>query len=985
MIEQYIYTRSDSAGANRSFGHGVAYSTEGIAGAVKTDVSNISRYSGDTVDATGAYVKVLEKRNLPNCNSQAAIQQSVLFPGRNRAAAELPEDDESRLYLSTTVRPQFLTHGYVCDLYGSAGTMLNPDLWFYPDFIDYNVNLKPPVLEQMEDLPHRATPLRPLAAVLKDVGFSLDQFVSMVRTCFDTENEATILLIEVDYTRPDARELGAQLLRWIFHLLPFGMRRQADFSTCYDLNCGGNEYCLALVPASMVVEVRGRLTINRAPTSVRYGYLYARGAYAHNKMAGSAEFDAQGSSYGLWLGQVIRTIYEQPPETQQETLRVLDEIYTYFDGFMKTQPAKQQTKTEFYDVLCRLYHAGQGYQGPKIPEADQVVNEVKGKNQSLVETLLELEDKTVLRPLNAWLLKRACQGVKKGYSVTWMKLLCRICTEVQQSKWDKCLMDSFLARLLDGEKPEEQLEEYFALRGLEEDSPERFAALERVFFCEELLESDKNNWKLSGADSSAEAGLRRANAWLDALMDENSDWSSFLEQQEEIFLTLGNFTPAHMAALLGVLPAERPQGANLADISLACIKKQRLESYFVESSQLCERISNYYQEEIRAMLHAEGSADNGLMARLDNEEITVIDALDELLNVFGGENQSLEGGKLWRQYVRYVIEAARDDKNRMGDRPELHQQIVEHIRALYKNGQNPEELNVLYRQAASYMVNGKYTGRSLQWYQDFSSVMDTVPLEVLPDNQREGDDILKFPVCMAEFLRRNPQDYMAYTQLRASFNGRDMPGHALQELYRLFKRNESRELAPDLLAYYACFLAKSGLEPEKVRARYAKVYLQILNRWGGDELAALLDQFATAEQVPQGWGEEPPVRDTGGKGGFALKKLIPIKASREPEPPRPPRAGAHKWMVTDAMLLDSLGQSLQDTAVYRNEMVRNEMFAPRLARAIYDLSPRGTVLNGRAVKLCCQVQEIWASLETKPAPAKKEMHELKKQGVFDGA
>lgn len=985
MIEQYIYTRVDGGSAQKDYGHGLAATTEGIVGELKSDVSTIARYSNTTVDGEGRRVKVFEKRNLGTGNF-AAFQQSVRFAERS-AAGDLEDGDERLLYYSSTNRPQFLSHGYVCDIYDEAGTMLDPDRWFALKFVDYNTNLKEPELAATECLPPAATPLEPLPEVLEKAGLPLESFVTAVRACFDTENQDTIELIELDFTRPDAQELGGQILRWIFHFLPFAMRRQADFSSCYDTGCGGHEFAIAMIPSAMLIKERnGRISFKSMPSSAKYGYIFADGRVMHQKLSGRVDFDTSGSLYAAWLEQVIRRVYELPTDRGLELLRTLDKIYSTFDGLIRALPGKEQCGTELYDALCFAYLRTGFYRGEHIPEADREVMDKAAPVADFVETLLSFEDADTLRPLVPDILDLICEDAARGYDERLVKLLCLLRTKLADGPEVREVLDIWLARLIDSSDSatlREALDGYFAVTG----EGERIPALERVFFPQV---GTPRRWEIAGISWDKEAGEARARLWINGVVTEKDRWSAYLEQTKQVFETLATFAPANLAALVDrqlIPPMDAPSG-DFSDMGALILCEDSLLRAFSGNAPVREKIEGFYDLIYDQLMRlCVNKIDD-----LGREPQKVIACLGQIRAAFK-DAAGIEKGRFylrellnealneWLNATKEQINGQQKEKpTYLEDEPELHRHMAAELVYAYKAGADQELIRSAYMLTCWFLCKDSFSYRTREWYlNEIDGVMWF--------RNKLNATIVGTPTiaAVAEYLNSARMDYPTFLSVCGEF-GQERESESLQVLkllLELYDNGELPELESELLVYYAVCRDRRAAPEQRGRA-FIRCFERVLEQKGGRGLIKLLNDFPNAEEQIE---EDPKEEET---GRFNIGKLMDFskKLSKRSEPEEPEeyvrRDGLYPWMQTDEELLRSLAEAVRGCRdLLQDEMKEDEMLCPDLVTAVLDLAPADSTLirSGRVVNTL--LSDYWEEIRTGGTPAKKAMNELKKKGAFN--
>lgn len=989
MIDQYIYTRLDSGGSKRDYGHGLAATTSGITGELPADISAISRYSNTTVDGQGKRVKIFEKRNL-GTGHFAAFQQSVRFAERS-AAGDLPEGDERLLYYSSTNRPQFLSHGYVCDIYDASGAMLDPDRWFSLPFVDYNVNLKQPVLGQLEQLPPPGEPLEPLAEVLEKAGLSLDSFITAVRASFDTENRDTIALIALDFTRPDAQQLGAQLLRWLFHFLPFAMRRQADFSTCYDTGCGGHDFALALIPTAMLVQERGgRITFKGMPSSAKYGYIFANGRCVHQKLSDRPDFDASGSLYALWLEQVIRLVYGQPREAGLQTLSLLDQIYAAFDTMICSQSDKTQCKTDYYDALCWAYLRNTLYHGGHIVQADDAVSALPDQAQLYVEALLSFEDKSVLRELVPNILDAACTAASDGYDPAWLKLICRLRNEVARTPEVKEVLHIYLAKLFDAAdkaKLRPALDTYFRLTAPDGGASDgRLAVLERLFF-PDGVRSEKR-WTLAGTSNTQEMGEKRAALWIGSAVTERTSYRVYMEQVRQALETAAGFAPEHLAVLLDkeLLPAINVTSGAFSDVAALVDCLDSLKRTFEQAPAVFEKINDFYSITLRdPLLHY----CNQHVEQLGAKPEQIIPRLKEIRGAFEPALRVGDGADLakdflndsltkWREAAQAQITAKARRFTYLPDDPELHRSMVSELMEAHKLGVAQRDVVLAYQLTFEFLFSGSYTHRTRSWFGEALEIFDQI-YKAQWEVSNTAYSKMTVVYATGSYLKSERQNYETFERIYKGYRSEVLDA-SIRMLIELVDRGELSSLDAEMLAYCVVRSGQNAAEPQKEQT-LAKGLAWILDQKGPRALVGLLNRYPGAEKRSDEPAEEAP-EDAAPFG--KLLKLSKKLAKRPAEDAQEysPRPGRYPWMETNAALFTALEGAVKSMrALLQTEMERDELLCPDLIASVFALAPPESQLYEAGRAISSLLNSYWEGI--KPGPeAKKAMNELRKKGAF---
>ena len=1035
MIDQYIYTRVDGSGNRKEFGHGLAERTDGIPSALEKEIATIARYKNTTTDGQGNRVKIFEKRNLGD-TPLVALQQTVRFPERS-SALDLAEGDPRLLYISSTNRVQFLSHGLVCNI--SDRAMVNPDQWFYRDFVDYNVNLKKANLQELPKLEENATQLEPLRVVLGKAGLSLENFITAVRASFDAENWDTIVLIELDYSRPDAYALGEQLLRWIYHFLPFSMRRFADFSSCYDLSCGGYDFALALIPSAMLQQDRGgRITFQGMPNSVKYGYLLTGERCMHQKLSGRPDFDSSVSLYAQWIEQVIRTVYQQEKRDGELTLGRLFEIYGAFDSHIASEETSHHCRTELYDALLWLYLQNGIGETPHIDSADRAVSDPESASTKYYEVLLSLQDQSLILPQIPALLEKASAAAASGDDASWLKLLCTVRDKLGNDAAIQTVQELHLARILDTAPPHtvrEAVEAFFHTVSVERDSDKR-AMLEHVFFPTVHLPSDGH--ATTGGASPKECGMNRAKLWFDSMITERNAIEPYLQQVKRLFQTLAGFAPEHVQVFLqnGLIPTIRIPDADFSDLALVLNAKEEFQEAFSAAPQLSDAMNRVFdglQDTILGFC-------NQRIKRLRQSPSELTDLLQQMLEALLPVSKMKEGKEYaqsyfsnciltWSSAVSKLCAKPKTDEDAwtpaLKNAPDLHRVVGKVVDMARQVGVEKKWLSTLYDPVCIFMVEGAYAYRTVGWYLEFSEVSDAYDLCPLQKMAAQRC------YAVSRYLHQERLDYPSFQPIAQKYAetcgqkkgaGLEKASLALlNPVIELFDKNELPRLEAEMLAYASVlealtrrddaffsiedddvslhaheFHAHGGRRPHQQTQRrkdpnrcMIAAFSAILEQKGCRALLQLLDRYPSAPGMPQKevFAEEtriPAKRENGTnaiQNAFSFVQKVFQREAPDLDEQSCPRAGAYDWMETNNMLLMALEESIDNKRdILYAEMQQDEMLCPDFVTAVFNLAPPQSVLDCRSVNT--ELYRLWEASRPKNPTAKKAMNELSKKGAY---
>lgn len=941
MIEQYIYTRMDG-GNTKDFGHGIACATPGIVGKLATDVSNISRYYGKTTDAEGNAVRILEKRTLGD-GSLFVLQQAVRFSERS-AAGDVSPDDTRLRYYSSTNRPQFLTHGLVCDMADEANVTIDPDQWFYQNLVDYNVNLDMPKLSPLERLPVVATPLKSLPDILERMHLSMDTFVSVVRSCFDTCRWDTITLIEMDYTQPDYQELSAQFLRWLYRLLPFGMRQSVNFSTAYDSSCGGRDYSVALVSTTMLTEERnGRITLRIMPSSVRYGYLFAHNRCTHQSISDHTEFDKSGSVYAVWLEEVIRGICGETQECAEQTLETLNDIYRVIDEELHGEDLKTKCHAETMDALIWAYLHNAFPNTAHLTAADSAAESAARQSAAhYFDALLERQDHKLAEKFLHDVLDEAVETTDRR---RWGAFLQKAEQALgSNSELEKAKTDLLIHLLDDPDLTQNGAalrEEWDIYAKLFPKSASR--QLEEAFFPQQ---------------GDAASGLARAKVWFDSAVS-TGDAKTYLSDIIAISDTLSNFSQEHLKPLVDFLPKPQVSVCSLEQLQEVVEAILGLKTKYKRN----DRMKEFYDEVVKSCV----SRCKQTLATLNNEPSQLLPVLIQIDDIFrNAKDYSSEKAELMQMAINLWLqerEKERSDKSNavslFEDTPELPKRLFDAIQAAKKSHVDPNNLMAVLDCGCAYLCSGQYSSESKKTYAEFPNLGTKFLKPAEPGASVET-------VCALKDYFGGDLGYKRFERC-CKQNERD----CLAVLLRLYRNGELPELPPEIAAY-SYYL--DGMDKNDPNAELAQAFQTILSVKGIKGLVDLLGMYPSAP--PKADGKDDG--EISAKVKHIVRRLLKADkkhGKRETERPTEyqPREGRFPWMCTDDKLMDALEKGLVGESAVEN-VVSQEDGEP-LLRSILDLCPKDSSLHRRGLVLIDELLRRWKADGFNVNRAKKVLHE----------
>jgi hypothetical protein len=989
MIDQYIYTRADGKkrtqyNGAKTFGFGMLGYTQGIQPALLEQLGKCAKYGFQDereekvpLDAQGGQLQIFAKRKVPNCGEYATFQKSYQLFHLPKGVTDPVEEEK----YSSDARPLPITHGYVCSVYDPSELFHDPDQWFYLDYTDYNVNVRQATLTQQETLPSHPTPLWPLGQVLERVGLSIDQFVTAVRASFDAENYKTLVYLEVDMSQPDSYEVGAQLLRWMYHFLPFAMRREADYSTCYNKNCNGGDYTIVLVPTGV-----GQSPVRSA--QVGFGYLFSQNQVVHTRTAKRVDFDASGSPYALWLEQVIRSVYQQEMEEAQQTLAALKEIYRWFDGLVRGLAEDDQCRTENYDAALWAYLKQGVYEGPHIPAADEGVTQSSEGDLAAIRTLLRFGDTVPLDILGVHIVVGSCQACQQGYSPDWVSLL----TQVEGRKLPQLkhplqeMFSVYLARALD-EAPEGQVaqtyEDYLRLRreGGAEDGV-LAVTLENALF-----PGNGRFWEMAGVSDSPENGAARISRWAGERLEGSANFSDYLSKVDDLVETAAQFQPEHFRQVMEQLTqgglskaATLAEHAGFQELAQCALSEGKMVELFPD---LADPIQDGYGFLKELLMHR--------CETLIQESHDLIGLMEETASAFLPIKEQPVAVDLWNalmtQQMGRLADREKVKKEQLPlllpDRPDLHRAATDQLHLAKELQVDSPTREAFYYQVCKYILQcDQYSHLTKELLLSLEEEAQEVDLRQLA-RENQTTWLYSAVMVLVEFVRSGSYGYESFENAKDNYPPPQEDKQGIQErvclkaLYRMFRNGRLDELEPELVDYYFHCVEepesqKNGEPEEQLISKRSGVYETLLERKGEPALLALLESYPSSEPSGEEAEEE--------KKGLLGKLKLPRRTVEEE--PAEPRFASFPWMKTTSQLLVVLTQVLGNEKRFEQLCQADPLACPKLMEGLMALAPEGTDQHRAAKELNTQLWQLYQSSAYQSGEATKELKALRKSGAY---
>lgn len=540
MVEQYIYSRSNSGFVNRrnetiSLGFGFMAASPGLDNRTKHDLNiHCSKYNNEAVtDDKGQLVQMLRKASLPNDQIVFQNNVSIKEPGQ---------------------RGFHVAHGFVLPAYSSE--IAAPERWFALPYFTTDPNLVEGgiLLDSLNSLAGKFKP-EPLAEVLNAYDLSPETFSQIVLACFETLDGRRQVMIPFDFTLPEARERQEQLLYWIYLFLPFQLRRQIGFDSVYSLGSGPRTVQIVFV-SKAILQLSGNqisAKIGRETIALGANYVINGEAVFH----GGKLWKAPDSVFARWIKAAIHAACE----SSQVPMSV-NKIYDKFDKQLTGAGLQTALEPQMYDALC--WNALENGKGAVLgdvrisvtispEEADNcrmAILSRMGNSDAIVSTLSEMlkqhhapTKQSEIRMLVTALDRNAAKGIE------WTLGAFMVSDLDSSPQWQEKILNQYKTQI-----PKDcynLLLGWALLKGAPKDASKL--------------------WKTVGADTSAQAAEMRRNIW----------YKNQIQQHFQI-----NELPGIILDTIEKLPYETDEVHTYLTKELVHIIEQQIEENVTESTML---------------------------------------------------------------------------------------------------------------------------------------------------------------------------------------------------------------------------------------------------------------------------------------------------------------------------------------------------------------------------------------------------------------
>jgi hypothetical protein len=766
----------------------------------------------------------------------------------------------------------------------------------------------------------------------------------------------------------------------MYHFLPFAMRREADYSTCYNKNCNGGDYTIVLVPTGV-----GQSPVRS--TQVGFGYLFSQGQVVHTRTAKRVDFDASGSPYALWLDQVIRSVYAQEEGAARETLANLKEIYRWFDGLVRGLPEDNQCRTENYDAALWAYLKKGVYEGTHIPEADEVVSQSSEADLTAIRTLLSFGDTVPLDILGVHIVVDSCRACQQGYSPDWVSLL----TQVEGRNLAQLnhplqeMFSIYLARALD-EAPEGQVaqtyEDYLRLRreGGAEDGVLAMT-LENTLF-----PGNGRFWEMAGVSASPENGAARIARWAGERLEGCTSFSEYLGRVDDLVETAAQFRPEHFSQVMNQLTqgglskaATLAEEARFQELAQCASSEGKMVARFPE---LADPIQDGYGFLKELLMHR--------CEALILESHDLIGLMEETASAFLPRKDEPVAADLWNALMSQQM-ARLGDREKvkkeqlpllLPDRPDLHRAATDQMHLAKELHVDIRTRESFYYQVCKYILQcDQYSHLTKELLLSLEEEAQEIGLRQLA--RESASWLYSAMMVLVEFVRSGSYGYEGFENAKDNYPPHQEDKQGVQErvclkaLYRMFRNGRLDEMEPELVDYYYhCVvepeIQKAGVTERELISARSQVYEILLERKGESALLALLEGYPSSEQSQEEVEEE--------KKGLLGKLKLPRRVVEEE--PVEPRHASFPWMKTTSQLFDTLAQVLVNEKRFELLAQADPLACPKLMEGLVALAPEGTQMHKEAKELNTQLWQLYQNSAYQSGEATKELKALRKSGAY---
>ncbi len=879
MAEQYVYTRAQS---ERGTASGFTCRTEGVVGAVQKEIQSLALTDHTIRDFAGEFLPVWEKLALSGRQDKVILQLT-----RQKRTAEGIIQTSS---------------GYVLDL--KEELLVHPAAW---GGLDYQIQP-----EQLSLAPV-AVPLKPLDLVLEFFQITPEQFLQLLKSCFDAKVSGTVTLIGVDFSRTEAIPMGNQLMLWIFSLLPHALRRELNYTTCYQgpWNSG---YHLGLVASSLLEQSGGQVTGFYRSILGQGGTIFYRGQVDLDQNAPHMGYPAENSIYSQWLEAAIHQARFPGKVRAEQILANVDAVYRGFDRMIYSLPEEDRFRSNYYDALCwNLMQRGGAQRKGGVDRHDLACFEdllAFGSWPSVIDSLEGMLDA----------LEQSSAGPASPQLIRLMTKMVLLDGAEGTLGRARELLSAFLARDMEAaDMGESSAISARYLQLMTDSGMERSAALHflgRVFFPDSVPpEADPALWDRIGTSRLAKEGLRRCNDWMIGYVNVCLNAEELIECADTVLRELNGMTNPLLEQAMDCLLGAQETRSYYAKLEIlpahlqTCV--QCISGAWTRAPEAHRLVAERYYNRLLKLL-----------CRQYISYWTGRNDLCALCNLANSVPQNSWTGPE-HSYLRELALAQCAD-------------ICEYDWEKLKLQLNGEDSAILQRlwQVMDFLeaLQLHLELRNQLTRQVCRYVLHRVPAYV-------NDDWIVCEVREREDLRREGY-YLELLTIRTFLQGKEqtlerlqyciklhhLPGELMNDmtkfLYRVFHQGGMSRLSlPAIEGFYIA-------SRERLKISQLEVFRAVCRVRGGDALIELLHCWPTAPMAEN----------------LSVRQQKHTQALR--------REAAYPWLKTNQSLMDALARLSQDHETLTLAARGSETFYMDLAQAIEDLAPVGTKARPLAVKIC---------------------------------
>lgn len=899
MTEQYVYTRARSEHGSTS---GFTYRTEGIVGAVQKEVQALTYAEHEVRDYGGEYIPVWEKLALSGRQGKVILQKTL----RKRTAEGVVQR----------------ASGYVLDF--EEQLLVRPDRWnglVYP-------------MQRGESNLQSGKPekLAPLAQVLAYFNMNREQFLRLVKSCFDAKLCGTVSLIAVDYSRRGAAEQGLQLLLWIYCFLPYAMRRELNGTTCFE-SSWNSRYHLGLIPTALLSESDGRLGAGARSLFPNGGALFYNGQLEYTDNTRRMRFADRGGIYSQWLAAAIRQVMDADADGVQRVLAKVDGVYGQFDQMIGSLPEEDHFSPNYYDALCWNQLRLGVEKGRRLPN--------RGDLTYFEDFLAFGSWPEVLDAVSDML-----DALERIYATPASPQLIRLITKIllldgaeQELDRAKELLAAILSKDMESAEIGESSSvsarymQVMTANGL--DRGTALQILSRVFFPEAFSApakvAESGLWENVGTSRLAEEGLRRCNDWMSSYVNVCLNTDELIDCGETVISELNGFSAKLLEQALDCLLGAQETRCYYAKLEILpshltlcfrCIEAawdQTPEPYRIAAER-------YYGKLLKLLIREYVTCWSGQSS---------LRRICDLAEAFRRENwQKKYRGELRELVLAHCADMGEYEWERLKSSLSkedggILQRLWQVLDLLEEMDADADLENRLARQVFRYILHSVPSYVNDNWL--VCEVRDR------PELAPEGYYLEL--LTLRDFLQGSEQ---TLERLQQCIKKNHVPDQLMKDmmkfLYRSFQQGGMMHL--DLAAVEGVFIASR----ERLKATQLEVFRTVCRVRGGRALIQLLEYWPAA----------------------AVAKGLKPRQQRKAESLR--RRGAYPWLKTNQDLMEALLRLSQDKETLSQAAADNETFYLELAESVNSLAPVGTVARPYAIRIMEQLlalQENNAGLKIK--------------------